>query len=141
MNHMTNLYIMFFIMLLSGFLATMNVWANSINDIRFSLNDVYMVLLMTGWMFSFMGVFYRDYSSFLLGVILVCFNVWCIRTQFMVSQQQFLQGMIPHHSMAIHMSKKVLENTDTTKNRNFKTFVENIIKTQADEIQRMKKML
>ena len=61
MNHsntFTHYYIMFFIMLLSGFLTTMNVWADSIKDVRFSLNDLYMTLLMTGWMFMFMGLFY-----------------------------------------------------------------------------------
>ena len=47
---------MFFIMMASGLLSTMNVWVDKIDDIRFSLNDVYMTLLMTGWMFFFMGV-------------------------------------------------------------------------------------
>jgi uncharacterized protein (DUF305 family) len=27
----------------------------------------------------------------------------------MVSAEQYIQGMIPHHSMAIYMSKKVLD--------------------------------
>ena len=57
MNHShTNHYVvMFFIMVLSGFLSTMNVWVDKWDDIRFSINDVYMTLLMTGWMFLFMG--------------------------------------------------------------------------------------
>ena len=33
----------------------MNVWVDKWDDIRFSINDVYMTLLMTGWMFLFMG--------------------------------------------------------------------------------------
>jgi len=37
--------------------------------------------------------------------------------------------MIPHHSMAVHMSKKLLE-----KENNISPFVKNIIKTQEDEI-------
>jgi uncharacterized protein (DUF305 family) len=42
--------------------------------------------------------------------------------------------MIPHHSMAVHMSKKILE-----KENNISLFVKNIIKTQEDEILFLKK--
>jgi hypothetical protein len=38
--------IMFFIMIFAGVLSTMNVWVDKISDIRFSLNDVYMILLL-----------------------------------------------------------------------------------------------
>jgi len=37
--------------------------------------------------------------------------------------------MIPHHSMAIHMSKKLME-----KNNNINEFLRNLIKTQEKEI-------
>ncbi len=143
-NNSTHYYIMFIIMLLSGFLTTMNVWADSITDVRFSLNDLYMTLLMTGWMFMFMGLFYKEHNVFLFGIFLVIVNIWFIRTQFMISQHQYLLGMIPHHSMAVHMSKKLLEKPDFALNK-FKSlakpFVENIIKTQSDEIELMKNSL
>ena len=35
-------------MILSGLLSTMNVWVDKPDDIRFSINDLYMALLMTG---------------------------------------------------------------------------------------------
>jgi uncharacterized protein (DUF305 family) len=44
--------------------------------------------------------------------------------------------MIPHHSMAIHMSKKLLEKKNT-----ISPFVENIIKTQEEEILFLKNSL
>ena len=130
MNHNA---MMFFIMILSGLLSTMNVWADKMDDIRFSINDIYMTLLMTGWMFSFMGLVYKETSTLCIGVLLVIMNVWCIRTQFLVSEKQYKLGMIPHHSMAIHMSKKLLN-----KKNNMKSFVENIIKTQENEISILK---
>ena len=129
-------YVMFFIMLLSGVLSTMNVWVDKLDDIRFSLNDLYMILLMTGWMFFFMGIYYKHSNIILLGLLLILFNIWCIRTQFMVSTQQYMMGMIPHHSMAIHMSKKLIE-----KNTNISDFAKNIIQTQESEIDFLKKML
>jgi uncharacterized protein (DUF305 family) len=41
--------------------------------------------------------------------------------------------MIPHHSMAVHMSKKLLK-----KENNISSFVKNIIKTQENEIMFLK---
>jgi len=67
-NHYT---VMFFIMILSGLLTTMNIWVDKIDDIRFSINDIYMTLLMTGWMFLFMGLFYKEISIFFIGLLLV----------------------------------------------------------------------
>ena len=130
-NHYT---IMFLIMILSGLLSTMNMWVDKLDDMRFSLNDVYMIFLMTGWMFLFMGVVYQEKSVFLLGLLLVIINIWCIRNQFLITESQYKIGMIPHHSMAVHMSKKLLE-----KENNITPFVENIIKTQEKEISILKK--
>ena len=125
---------MFFIMILSGLLSTMNVWVDKVNDIRFSINDIYMALLMTGWMFLFMGLIYQEISVFFIGLSLIIFNIWCIRNQFLITERQYKLGMIPHHSMAVHMSKKLLE-----RENNISLFVKNIIKTQEDEIIILKK--
>lgn len=125
--------IMFLIMILSGLLSTMNVWVDKIDDIRFSINDAYMILLMTGWMFLFMGLIYQEISVFFIGLLLVIFNIWSIRNQFLITETQYKLGMIPHHSMAVHMSKKLLE-----KENNISPFVKNIIKNQEDEIYYLK---
>ena len=131
MNHYLS---MFFIMIISGLLSTMNVWVISIDDIRFSLNDIYMTLLMTGWMFFFMGIMNWNIRVFLFGLFLVIINIWFIRIQFMITQNQYILGMIPHHSMAIHMSKQLLK-----KDNNISDFLEQIINKQNEEIIYMKK--
>ena len=143
MKHTTSshYYVMFFIMIVSGFLTTMNVWADSISDVRFSLNDLYMTLMMTGWMFMFMGLFYKEHNIFLIGILLTITTFWCIRTQFMITEQQYLLGMIPHHSMAVHMSKQLLERENLNTNHKLKPFLENIVKTQSNEINFMKDKL
>ena len=133
-THYDHYIVMFFIMIVSGFLSTMNVWADKIDDIRFSINDVYMTLLMTGWMFLLMGAYYKEPAILIVGIIMVIANIWCIRTQFLVTTDQYITGMIPHHSMAIHMSKKLLENA----NAKMKDFLQNIIQTQEREIKWMK---
>lgn len=135
MKHMTHNHyvVMFFIMILSGVLSTMNIWVDKYDDIRFSLNDLYMILLMCGWMIFFMGLWYRELYALVIGLIMAIVNIWCIRTQFLISETQYKTGMIPHHSMAIHMSKKLLE-----KENNISDFLENLINTQEKEIVFMK---
>lgn len=126
--------IMFYIMIISSLLSSMNIWVDKWNDIRFSLNDFYMALLMSGWMFLFMGLIYKEISIFFTGLLLVIVNIWCIRNQFLISETQYKLGMIPHHSMAVHMSKKLLE-----KKNNIPSFIHNIIKNQENEISYLKK--
>jgi hypothetical protein len=121
-------------MLVSGLLSTMNVWVDKLDDIRFSINDMYMTLLMTGWMFLFMGFFYRETIILVFGLTMVIINLWCIRTQFLITENQYKLGMIPHHSMAIHMSKQLLK-----KPNNLRPFLENIINTQENEIKILQK--
>ena len=128
MNH-SHYMIMFFIMILSGLLSTMNVFVDKFDDVRFSINDLYMTLLMTGWMFLFMGLIYKEKNIFFIGLSLLIVNIWCIRTQFLVNETQYKLGMIPHHSMAVHMSKKLLE-----KDNNISPLLQNIIKEQEKEI-------
>lgn len=130
-NHYT---VMFFIMILSGLLSTMNMWVDKYEDIRFSLNDAYMISLMTGWMFLFMGLFYKEFKVLVTGLTMVVISIFCIRTQFLVTQNQYKTGMIPHHSMAVHMSKKMME-----KDNNIQSFLEHIIKTQENEMIFLKK--
>ena len=130
-NHYT---VMFVIMVLSGLLSTMNVWVDKPDDIRFSINDVYMTLLMTGWMFLFMGLIYKEISVFFIGLSIIIIDIWCIRNQFMINETQYKLGMIPHHSMAIHMSKKLIQ-----KENSISPFLQNIIKTQENEIEILKK--
>ncbi len=128
---------MFFIMIMSGLLSTMNIWVDKWSDIRFSINDVYMILLMTGWMFLFMGLLYKEFKIGIFGLLFVVSMIWCIRKQFLVSEGQYKLGMIPHHSMAIHMSRKLLEKGQK-RNNEMTSFLKNIIKTQENEIILMK---
>lgn len=135
-GHYNHYIVMFFIMIFSGLLSTMNVWVDKLDDIRFSINDVYMTLLMTGWMFLFMGIYYSETAILYLGLFLVIINICCIRNQIMVTNEQYILGMIPHHSMAVFMSRKLLERKESLDN----TFISNIIITQEKEIEYMKEI-
>ena len=125
--------IMFFIMIIAGALSTMNVWVDKISDIRISANDFFMIFLMNGWMFFFMGIIYQHLYIFIFGLLLVIINIYLIRTQTFVTENQYKLGMIPHHSMAILMSKRLLK-----KKNNIQPFLKNLIYTQESEINFLK---
>ena len=85
-------------------------------------------------MFFFMGIIYQHLYVFIFGLLLVIINIYLIRTQTFVTENQYKLGMIPHHSMAILMSKRLLK-----KKNNIQPFLKNLINTQESEINFLKK--
>ena len=120
-------------MLVTGFLTTMNLAVDSWTDIRWSLNDLYMILTMTGWMLVFMAALNQDWWIMAAAVVLVAASIWAIRIQFLISTDQYVMGMIPHHSMAVHMSRQLINSPGP-----LKEFANQIIKNQENEIAFMK---
>jgi len=133
MNHFT---IMLIACILSGMASTMNMWIDKWDDFYFSLNDLYMTGLMTGWMFFFMGILQLEKYTILFGIIVTIISFYFIRKQSFITEIEYLRGMIPHHSMAILMSKRLKEKTHT-----IQYLLDQIIETQQKEILLMKSYL
>lgn len=136
MNH--EIAPMFVIMFVAGLLTTMNIYAAGFDDMRWSLNDVYMSLMMCGWMFLIWGIVYQLAKQVLLGLLLLTVSFYGIRNQFLISSNQYIKGMIPHHSMAVTMSKELLKNQQISPQ--LTSFAANIIKSQQSEINFMKNL-
>lgn len=122
---------MFVISMLAALLSSMSVWADKWDDVRLSLNDFYMAFLMTGWMFFLEGAWMLHPSWILGGLALTIVSFVCIRTQFLINVHQYIRGMIPHHSMAVLMSKKLIGKYGDSVVGNLP---KEIIKTQESEI-------
>ena len=141
MTEPKEIIIMIVIMFIAGLLSSMNVWVDKISDMRFHLNDVYMSLLMSGWSLVLMGIYYINLNIFLFGIIFTCMMIYCIRNQIFIDERQYIKGMIPHHSMAVLMSKQLLEKDyfrEINLSRNIKILAKHIINKQNDEIDFMK---
>lgn len=69
---------MFMIIILSGLIAR-NIQAKSLDGISISLFDVYHVLLLSGLMFFFVGVYHKIINLIIFGSILITTNVLLIR--------------------------------------------------------------
>ncbi len=133
---------MILIMLFSGLFSSMYIWSDKFSDIRLSINDAYMIGLMTSWMILFMSILNKDKPILIISslIAIIVFLV-LIRKQTFVSLNQFYTGMIPHHSMALLMSKKLLEKGSKNITDSDKLFIKGIIDTQEKEIDWMKKRL
>lgn len=138
--HMMSTFTMTLISLASALLSGMWVWADKWSDIRLSINDFYMALLMTGWMFLLQGLVLKQMTYVLIGLVLVVASLYAIRFQILVTQDQYLEGMIPHHSMAVFLSKKQIEKSGNDE-KILGGLPFSIIQGQDKEIVWMKQML
>jgi len=131
-----NVMFMVICMFFAGYASTMNNWIDKWDDFRFSLNDFYMTGLMTGWMLFFMGLFTLNIHKAIGGLMVAVVFFALIRTQLFVTEVQFLRGMIPHHSMAVMMSKRLEKKPNSIQH-----LLDQIIQTQEKEIVIMKSYL
>ena len=111
-----------------------------IQNINFFYMAVMMATPMTVMMPLMMGSMYPDQKLNLV-VYVGCALLFVlafigIRTQALVGDTQFLRSMIPHHSGAILMCEKAKINDPE-----IKTMCGQIIKSQAEEIDQMKRIL
>jgi hypothetical protein len=127
---------MLFVMFIAGLLANMNVYTTGFDDMRWSLNDVYMSLMMCGWMFLIWGIVYQTMKHTIIGIMLLAITFYGIRTQFLISPNQYIKGMIPHHSMAVQMSKELLKNQKP--DSQLANLANTIMTSQQQEINLMK---
>jgi hypothetical protein len=139
MSSTNDVIIMFIIMVITSVITGMNMWVNSLSDVRVHLNDVYMGISMSGWMFLLMGLYYSTNNIIWIGIVTIIVSAYLIRNQVFINQEEYLLSMIPHHSMAILMSKKLNEK-DIISNEQLQELTNNIIKTQQEEINLMKNL-
>lgn len=137
-SKISDIAIMFIIMIIAGILSGMNMWVSNISDVRIQINDVYMGIIMTGWMFLLMGLIYSSNNYIWIGLGTIGISFYFIRNQIFVNQYEYLNSMIPHHSMAIFMSEKIKEK-NVIQDKEINDLVSSIIITQQEEIELMKK--
>ena len=120
------------------------IMVNKIGDFTNSLGKFYMSIIMGLYMIVVEVIMHdhqydvfstKYYATF--GILLVAF-ILLYRTQQFITDRQYLEGMIEHHSMAILTSNKILEKTD---NYNVAKLAKEILQKQQDEIIVMKDLL
>jgi uncharacterized protein (DUF305 family) len=120
------------------------IMVNKYSYITNNLGKAYMSVIMALSM-VFIEIMMHDhqYNVFSINwyislIILICFFTYLYKKQIAIKDKQYLEGMIEHHSMALLTSEEILKKTD---NYDIAKLAKNIIQTQADEINVMKKLL
>ena len=131
-------------MIIFSYLIMNNVMLTFKNGVFNHITKAYMALLMG----SLMGVIHyisvlwhspsiQAWTGLTVWTIISIIFVILIRKQVLVSDKDFLRGMIEHHDMALLMSAEILDSED----QEIRDFATNIIQTQQDEIDWMKNKL
>ena len=74
---------------------------------------------------------------FIFGTIVSIFTFVLLRNQVFVNEYNYITSMIPHHSMAIMMSKKLLNKLDVPISEEIELLAKNSIDSQEKEIEIM----
>jgi hypothetical protein len=102
----TSIVVMFFLMYLHSYHIIEHAW--------FSETRVFMALIMGGAMMvimlSYMLHMYKNrtinIALYTSAIVLFGVSLWLVRSQVTVSDVDYMEGMIPHHSIAILTSER-----------------------------------
>jgi hypothetical protein len=140
-------YKKFLLMLLVSFIFMYGIMFLNIvelNHFYFSINRIYMALLMASVMaVIMMAMMYKMYPDkkrnniiMIISLVVFGFILAGIRTQTPISDVQYMKAMIPHHSSAILTSENA-----NIKDPEVRKLADGIIEAQVKEIAEMKAIL
>ncbi len=138
-----NPYLRFALMIASSMLVMfglMYLHTYALDHVRWSETRFFMTLIMGGGMvlvmFAFMRQMYRNATANLVlvavGIVMIAGATWLVRSQNTVDDVAYMQGMIPHHSIAILTSERA-----QIEDLRVRELANGIIRAQRKEIKEM----
>ena len=135
-------------MMISSFIIQLifmsSIMTDSYKNITFSIGKFYMAVIMAVLMGLTEVLMFDTHMKTVSGIyylslffVLVMF-VYLYRNQVYIEDKDYLNEMIEHHSMAILTSEEILQKTHSER---VKKLAENIIVTQENEIEYMRKLI
>lgn len=120
------------------------IMVNNRSYITNNIGKAYMATIM-GLFMVLLEVLMHDHQYSVLSlhtyiILIVCLAlfIYLYRQQIAITDKQYLEGMIEHHSMGIFTSEEILKKTD---DYNVSKIAKNIIQTQNDEIREMRDLV
>lgn len=142
------LIIMFIGSFLIQYYFMSSIMSNSFANITNSLGKLYLAIIM-GLSMVILEIFMMQHGDIMPGLLVVLFfmlsiTIYLYKNQVYIDENQYLNEMIEHHSMALLTSRKLLEKANSGK-QNVRSEVlnlaNNIVSAQEAEINQMKNML
>jgi len=101
--------------------------------------QIYGALFMASCMFGLEGTMHAMPAwAWALTAVVIAGTILAIRTQFMVDSVGYLRDMIPHHSMAILTSERLIGNAPGKVRPEVYDLAKNILESQKAEVDLMK---
>ena len=144
MNLTISLITMFIISFLIQYYIMSFIMVYRLEDIKNSVGKIYISIIMGLLMCLFETLMYDIHNSmfnlyyycFFIGILFITFILY--KKQVVINDNNYLNEMIEHHSMAILTSNEIISKT---KSPDVKKLVEDIIKNQTKEIDNMREIL
>jgi Ca2+/Na+ antiporter len=120
------------------------IMVNNRSYITNNIGKAYMATIM-GLFMVLLEVLMHDHQysvlslhTYIIVILALVLFIYLYRQQIAITDKQYLEGMIEHHSMGIFTSEEILKKTD---DYNVSKIAKNIIQTQNDEIKEMRDLV
>ena len=120
------------------------IMVNNRVDITNNIGKAYMATIM-GLFMVLLEIMMHDHQygvlslhTYIILIVVLALFIYLYRQQIAISDKQYLEGMIEHHSMGIFTSEEILKKTD---DYNVAKIAKNIIQTQNIEIKEMRDLI
>ncbi|MDY7091593.1 MAG: DUF305 domain-containing protein [Acidobacteriota bacterium] len=128
----TSMIAMFFLMYLHSYQILDHAWFSETRFFMTLIMGGAMMAIMLGFMLHMYKKRQANIAIFVGAAILLAAGIWLVRSQVTVTGVDYMEGMIPHHSIAILTSERAgIEDVRVRK------LADEIIKAQRTEIKEM----
>ena len=139
-----SLWVMMFCSFIIQYFVMSIVMVNSLNNITFSLGKFYISVIMTLFMGLTEVIMFDIHMQtlsvmyYLTFIIFLTIFIYLYRYQLYIDDDDYLEEMIEHHSMALLTSEAILQKHPSS---HVKKLAENILSTQEKEIEYMRQLI
>lgn len=124
--------LMFFLMYVNSYNIIEHAWFSETRLLMSFVMGGSMIIVMMSFMLSMYHNEWLNIGIIFIGLLIIVASIWLVRSQETVDGVDYMEGMIPHHSIAILTSERA-----AIEDPRIRSLADEIIKTQIEEIKEM----
>lgn len=128
----TSIIVMFFLMYLHSYQIFDHAWFSETRAFMALIMGAAMMVIMLSYMLHMYKNRSANIAIYLSAIVLFGASLWLVRSQVTVSDVDYMEGMIPHHSIAILTSERA-----QIQDLRVRELADKIIESQRREIKEM----
>lgn len=128
----TSIVVMFFLMYLHSYQILDHAWFSETRAFMALIMGAAMMVIMLSYMLHMYKNKTANIAIYVSAIVLFGVSLWLVRSQITVHDVAYMEGMIPHHSIAILTSERA-----RIKDQRVRELADGIIAAQRREIKEM----